>query len=42
MKSTKKMIERQHRIGEIFRRLMKEGFDAQTAIKVALEETREN
>jgi hypothetical protein len=41
MKSTKKMIERQHRIGEIFRRLMKEGFDAQTAIKVALAETQD-
>jgi hypothetical protein len=35
------MIERQKRIGKIFRRLMKEGFDAQVAIKVALEETCE-
>jgi hypothetical protein len=32
-------VKRQHEIGRIFRRLMKEGFDAQTAIKVALEET---
>jgi len=43
-KTTSKKINnqftrRQHEIGKIFRSLMKQGFDAQTSIKVALEET---
>ena len=42
-KTTKKhynqFVARQHAIGKIFRNLMKQGFDAQTSIKVALHET---
>ena len=34
-------VRRQHEIGKIFRNLMKQGFDPQTSIKVALECTND-
>ena len=36
-----KAQKRQHEIGKIFRRLMKQGFDAQTSFWVARQETQE-